>query len=249
MQFISESASDGIVERLFTIGDVPGVIFSPAGAASPRPLLLLGHGGGQHKKAPLLVARALDQVAAHGLVVAAIDAPGHGDRPRSDRDARFSTVMRERMTKGQPVGQLVAEHNAELAAQAVPEWQLALDALQDLPEIGPGGPVGYLGMSLGCAIGVPLVASEKRITAAVLGLLGDNGLTDAAARIRVPVQFLLQWDDELVPRESALALFDAIGSTEKTLHANPGGHGGIPEFELANSEQFLLRHLLDSRQP
>ena len=30
MQFISESASDGIVERLFTIGDVPGVIWSPA---------------------------------------------------------------------------------------------------------------------------------------------------------------------------------------------------------------------------
>ncbi len=28
-----------------------------------------------------------------------------------------------------------------------------------------------------------------------------------------------------VPRDRALALFDALGSADKTLHANPGNHG------------------------
>jgi len=42
----------------------------------------------------------------------------------------------------------------------------------------------------------------------------------------------VQWDDASVPRTASLALFDAFGSAEKTLHANPGNHGEIPAFEL-----------------
>jgi hypothetical protein len=34
-----------------------------------------------------------------------------------------------------------------------------------------------------------------------------------------------------VPRDSGLALFAAIGSAEKTLHANPGRHGQVPLTE------------------
>jgi len=48
MRFSAESTSDGVTERLFTIGDVPGVVWAAAGAAGPRPLVLLGHGGGDH---------------------------------------------------------------------------------------------------------------------------------------------------------------------------------------------------------
>ncbi|MEV6030627.1 hypothetical protein AB0L65_05735 [Nonomuraea sp. NPDC052116] len=33
---------------------------------------------------------------------------------------------------------------------------------------------------------------------------------------------MLQWDDERIPLESGLALFDAFASKEKTLHANAG---------------------------
>ena len=105
------------------------------------------------------------------------------------------------------------------------------------------GPVGYWGLSLGSLIGVPFVAAEPRVTAAVLGLAGHQTLAEAAARITVPVEFVLQWDDELVPRESGLALFDAFGSAEKTLHANPGPHVGVPTFELDSSERFFARHL------
>jgi hypothetical protein len=48
-----------------------------------------------------------------------------------------------------------------------------------------------------------------------------------------------------VPREAGLALFDAFASHEKTLHANPGRHAGVPAFELDSSERFFTRHLVD----
>ena len=50
---------------------------------------------------------------------------------------------------------------------------------------------------------------------------------------------------ELVLRDSGLALFDAFASPEKTLHANPGRHAGVPAFELDSSERFFARHLLE----
>ncbi len=46
-----------------------------------------------------------------------------------------------------------------------------------------------------------------------------------------------------MPRESGLALFDAIGSARKSLHANPGGHADVPMFEAESSERFFARHL------
>jgi fermentation-respiration switch protein FrsA (DUF1100 family) len=77
----------------------------------------------------------------------------------------------------------------------------------------------------------------------VLGLGGALGSADAAARITVPVEFLVQWDDERVPRAHSLALFDALASAEKTLHANPGKHGDLPAFEIDSTLRFFARHL------
>src|SRR5262249_59462342 len=110
---------------------------------------------------------------------------------------------------------------------------------------GPGvaGLAGCWGVSLGCGLGVPFVAAEPRVRAAVLGLGGALASAGAAARITVPVEFLVQWDDERVPRAQSLALFDALASAEKTLHANPGKHGEIPAFELDSALRFFARHL------
>jgi dienelactone hydrolase len=243
MRFTSETTSDGVSERLFTLDHIPGVLWSPADAAGRRPLVLLGHGGGQHKKAPGLVARAHRYVTACGFAVAAIDAPGHGDQPKTEQDERSMAAIRARAAAGEPAGPQITRHNAALAARAVPEWQATLDALQKLDGVGADGPIGFWGVSMGSGIGVPFVAAEPRITAAVFGLAGGNTLTEAAARITVPVQFLLQWDDEVVPLDLALALFGAFGSSEKTLHANPGPHMGIPAFELDSAERFFARHL------
>jgi pimeloyl-ACP methyl ester carboxylesterase len=236
LRFTSETISDGVSTRLFTLDDITGVLWSPVDGTGNRPLVLLGHGGGQHKQAPGMVARAHRFVLACGFTVVAIDAPGHGDRPRTTRDEQLIAAMREGTAAGEPVGPHVARYHVELTKRAVPEWQHVLDAMAP-------GPVGYWGVSMGTGIGVPLVAAEPRITAAVFGLLGGDTLTDAAARITVPVQFLLQWDDEMVPRDDGLALFDAFASAEKTLHANPGGHVALPRFETESAQLFFTRHL------
>ncbi|WP_300613844.1 alpha/beta hydrolase [Trebonia sp.] len=245
MRFITEATSDGVTERHFTVGDAPGVVWAPAGAAGPRPLVLLGHGGGGHKTAASIVARARRYVTGSGFAVAAIDAPGWGGRPIPAGYETYNAEIEELTAAGKPLGEAYARRGVVVAALAIPEWRATIDALAGLDWVGAGGavPVGYWGVSLGSAIGVPLVAAEPRITAAVLGLMGHETLTEAAAEITVPVEFLLQWDDEIVPREAGLALFDAIGSAEKTLHANPGGHMDVPMFEVDSSERFFARHL------
>jgi hypothetical protein len=43
-------------------------------------------------------------------------------------------------------------------------------------------------------------------------------------------------------RDGGLALWDAFGSTEKTLHLNPGPHVGIPLFERDAVVAFYRRH-------
>ena len=246
MRFTSQTSSDGVTEQLFTLpftlGEIPGVLWTPDGTAGTRPLILMGHGGGQHKKAPGIVARARRFAAECGFAVAAVDAPAHGDRPRTEEHNRLIGEMRNRMQTGGDVAPVLAEFHTLIAGQSVPEWRAVVDAVQDLDHVG-AGPVGYWGLSLGCGLGVPFVAAEPRVRAAVLGLNGAETSAEAAARITVPVEFLVQWDDERVPRAASLALFDAFTSAEKTLHANPGKHAGVPMFELDSSLRFFARHL------
>ncbi|MEV8062339.1 alpha/beta hydrolase [Streptomyces antimycoticus] len=242
MRFTSETSSDGVREQLFVLGEIPGVLWTPEGAAGTRPLILMGHGGGQHKKAPDILTRARRYVAECGFAVAAVDVPGHGDRPVVEEYDRIATENRARVAAGEELAPLIAGFQALVARQTVPEWRAVLDAVRLLEHVGPG-PVGYWGVSLGCGLGVPFVAAEPRVRAAVLGLGGALASAGDAARITVPVEFLVQWDDERVPRAEGLALFDALASAEKTLHANPGGHGDVPAFELDSALRFFARHL------
>ncbi|MGW4486879.1 alpha/beta hydrolase [Amycolatopsis sp. NPDC004368] len=236
MYFTSETSTDSVLEREFTVGDAPGVLWTPVAGAGP--LVLLGHGGGNHRKHPAMTGRGGLLVAA-GFSVAVLDAPGHGERPRTDLDESEVPAMQQAMATGEPVGPIVERYNADIAARAVPEWQAALDALTD--EIP--GPVGYWGINMGTAIGVPLIAVEPRITAAVLGQFWPSTLVDLAKQITIPIEFDIQWDDEHIPREDALALFDAFASPEKSLHANAGRHKQLPRFEAASAVRFFSRHL------
>ena len=129
-------------------------------------------------------------------------------------------------------------------ARAIGEWKATLDAVEALDYVGKG-PVGYWGVSMGTAIGVPFLASEPRVKAAVLGLAGIHtpDFEKAAHSITIPLIFMCQWNDEVAPRDASLALYDAFGSQEKSMHVNPGGHLGIPPFEREQWEQFYLRHL------
>lgn len=253
MQFTRERSAEGVTERLFDLtvnGErVPSVIWSPEGARGSRPLVLMGHGGSQHKKIGSLAQRARSYARQFGYAVLAIDAPGHGDRISREEAAALMREVGARVT-GQVAAPFDPERMRQMAKRsqaAVPEWRAALDAVQALDFVGAGGPVGYWGVSMGTAIGVPFLAQEPRITAAVLGLAGlREGQADfkaAAEAITIPIEFVFQWEDAVAPREAGIALFDAFSSKEKTLHVNPGGHMDIPPFESASWERFFVRHL------
>jgi len=242
MHFICETSSGGVREQLFTHGEIPGVLWTSEGAAGTCPLIVMGHGGGQHKKAPGLVTLARRFVAECGFAVVAADVPGHGDRPEDEQYSRIAAENQARVEAGEELAPLIAGFQALVARQTVPEWRTVLDAVRQLGDVG-AGPVGYWGVSLGCGLGVPFVAAEPRVRAAVLGLGGALASAEAAARITIPVEFLVQWDDERVPRTQSLALFDALASADKTLHANPGKHTEIPAFELDSTLRFFTRHL------
>jgi len=242
MRFTSEQRlDDGVLERGFTLGEIPGIVWTPGFASAPAPLILLGHPGGLHKVYPRLVARARHSVV-EGFAAATIELPGSGDRPRSAAAEEARADLRRALEAGEPVDDRIVDRLVlPLVEKAVPEWRAALDALLALP--GIGGPVGYAGGVI--AIGIRLAVVEPRISAALLfaGSFVPRALFEEARQITIPLQVLLQWDDEGNDRQMALELFDAFGSTEKTLHANMGGHTGVPQFEGDAGNRFFARHL------
>ncbi|MFC8435837.1 dienelactone hydrolase family protein [Streptomyces sp. NPDC057253] len=242
MRLLSGTSSGGVIEQPFTVDEVPGVLWTPKDARGTRPLILMGHGGGEHKRAPGILARARRFAAEGGFAVAAIDVPHHGERPTGEEFDRLAAEYRARAAVGEDTAALDTALYRLVVGRTVADWRAVLTALQRLDHVG-AGPVGYWGVSLGCALGMPFTAAEPRVRAAVLGLQGSPVLAGTAARITVPVRFLVQWDDELMPREQSLALFDALGSADKTLHANPGKHGDLPWFEPEDSLRFFTRHL------
>jgi hypothetical protein len=243
MHFVSEQRlDDGVLEREFTLGEIPGFVWTPASASEPLPLILLGHPPlGLRRMYPRLVARARHS-AAEGFATATIELPGSGDRPRLTAVDQAGADLRRALEAGGPVtDEIVDALILPLVERAVPEWQAVLDALLGLP--GLGGPVGYSGGVI--SIGVRLAVVEPRIAAAGLfaGSFVPRVMFEEARRVTVPLHVLLQWDDEGNDRQAALDLFDAFGSEEKTLEANMGGHTGVPQFAGEAAARFFTRHL------
>ncbi|NGN70472.1 alpha/beta hydrolase [Streptomyces sp. A7024] len=245
MHFTSEHRlDDGTLEREFTLGEIPGILWTPesASASAPAPLILLSPPPiGLRKAYPLLAARAR-HAAADGFVTATIELPGRGDRPRLPAVEQAVTELRRALEAGRPVsGEIIDALILPLVDKAVPEWQAALDALLSLPEIG--GPVGYSGGVI--SIGTRLAVVEPRLSAAVLfaGSFVPQAIFEEAREVTIPLHVLLQWDDEGNDRQAALALFDAFGSKEKTLNANMGGHVGVPQHAGEAAGRFLIRHM------
>jgi predicted alpha/beta-fold hydrolase len=91
MRFLSSTSSDGVREQLFTLGGIPGVLWTPdGGEAVNRPLVLLGHGGGRHKKDPEISALAHRLVTECGHAAVCVDVPAHGDRPEVEEYDRLA---------------------------------------------------------------------------------------------------------------------------------------------------------------
>jgi hypothetical protein len=241
MHFSSEHRlDDGVVEREFVLGDVPGILWTPEPSSAPVPLVLLGHPGGLRRMYPRLVGRAR-HCAASGFASATIELPGGGERPRIPALEQARADLRQSLAADEPVEEIVERLILPLVEKAVPEWQSTLDVLLSMPEIS--GPVAYSGGVI--AIGIRLALVEPRIVAAGLfaGSFVPRVMFDEARRIVIPLHVLLQWDDEGNDRQSALDLFDAFGSKEKTLQANMGGHTGVPQFAGDDAARFFARHL------
>lgn len=242
MHFTSEQRlDDDVLERRFTLGEIPGILWTPTSAPAPTPLMLLGHPGGLDKMYPRLAGRARRAVA-QGYAAATIELPGSGDRPRSPDAEQARADLRRAVQAGEPVDDEIVDRLVlPLVDKAVPEWRATLDALLSLPEIG--GPVGFSGGVI--AIALRLAVVEPRIVAAVFfaGSFVPRSMFDEARQVTIPLLVLLQWDDEGNDRQQALDLFDAFGSKEKTLHANTGGHTGVPHFEGDYGDQFFARHM------
>jgi dienelactone hydrolase len=261
MQTTGEVVAKGVLERSFTFeadGEtVPGILWRPEGVTATTPLVLLCHGGTQHKRTPNILGLARRFVRHLGCSAVALDAPGHGDRvvDKEAADERRRDLER-RVTSKTGTGSMerVPDEQGRVrpfvaVGRAVREWTMLLDLLEKEGDVVDER-VGYWGVSMGTMIGLPFVASEPRVTAAVLGLAGISGMPGAeereaaARRCTVPVLFVFQWDDQLMTRESGLALFDAIGSADKAMHVFPGGHVDTPLYERDAYDAFFARNLV-----
>lgn len=242
MHFSSEQRIDDVaVERGFTIGQISGLLWTPASPSSPVPLILLAHPGGLGVMYPRLAARARAAVD-QGFAAATIELPGAGDRPALVDAEQARIDLRSALAVGErPSEEVIDRLVLPLVEQAVPEWQETLDELLDLPELG--GPIGFSGGVI--AIGVRLAVVEPRIAAASLfaGSFVPRSIIEEARQVTIPLHVLLQWDDEGNDRQSALDLFDAFGSKEKALNANMGGHTGVPPHAGEYASGFFARHL------
>ena len=171
----------GVAERGFTIDvagrsggeTIPGVLWAPADVATravptrvvaPLPLVLMGHGGQSHKRSDRMAAIGRRLVRRQGVLAAAIDQIDHGERGPLTEDSDDTGDGRYRAMWQRP----------GIVAQSTAQWRAVTRALAALPQVDAAR-IGYWGLSMGTMFGMPFVAEEPLVRAAVLGLAGLTG--------------------------------------------------------------------------
>lgn len=238
----------GVWERPFLVerdGDrVPGILWMPEEPDYPVPLVLMGHGGQSEKRNANGLALARRFVRRHGVAVAAIDAIDHGER---------GPIRVVEDPAGHP-DYIALWKRPDTFDRMNADWRTTLDALLDSGRLDAER-VGYWGLSMGTMLGLPFVASEPRIKAAVLGLCGYRGSSAIrgrfterhrrdAPKVTCPALFVVQWDDERFDRDGAFELFGELGSKDKRMHVYPGRHAEVPPEGTDATREFLAARLL-----
>ncbi|MDM4777891.1 alpha/beta hydrolase [Micromonospora sp. b486] len=191
MRFTTEQRiGDGVLEREFTLGEIPGILWTPRRRIRSRTgtaalSCSATRRSGLRKMYPRLAARAR-QAAADGFAAATIELPGSGVRPRWAAAEQARADLRRFMEAGEPVSaEIIDALVLPLVDRAVPEWRAALDALLSLPEIG--GPVGYAGGVI--SVGIRLAVVEPRIVAAgfFAGSLVPRAMFEEARQVTIPL--------------------------------------------------------------
>ena len=226
----------GVTERRFGVaretGLVPGVLWAPAESDAAVPLVLLGHGGGGHKRDESRLDYAHAYVREHGFAAAAIDGPYHGERaPRAARTVMTSrSPTRWSGTGGQR--STFSPASTRSTGTASPTAASRCGRCSGCRSWSPTG-----GRARPCSGSSGSWATVRSRRASSPRLARD------APRLRCPTLFLMQWDDELFARDGVLALFDLIGADDKRLYANPGGHAATPEHVRTATSAFIAEQL------
>ena len=87
------------------------------------------------------------------------------------------------------------------------------------------------------------MAAEPRITVAVLGMFWYDSLAEAARRITVPIEFVLQRDDEHISRDAGWRCSTPSPRRRRRCTPTPARTKEVPRFEADSAVQFFLRHL------
>jgi alpha-beta hydrolase superfamily lysophospholipase len=187
-------------------------------------IVVIGHGADNSRHARYIEVSGKTFTRSNTAVIA-MDAPLHGDR----EDAR---------ELADPVGTMV-----DVMVQWVRDHRRLIDTVESR---WSGVPIGFSGFSMGGLFGVPLVAVDSRIRSAAIVIAGSTrvsyparfGRLDKRTRERIAitdpaihaprvgdrsVMVLNADNDELVPREAAIALYDAFVGP-KELVFMPGTH-------------------------
>lgn len=216
--------------------DVTGAVWLPPQLAiDDLPLVVFGHGGSGNRyqnPIPQLAQRFVTEL---GCPALAMDGPVHGLRHVEPGGRAAFNKERQRPTA---------------TSDFIEEWHFAIDLAFGHEAIGTR-PLAYFGLSMGSAYGIPLLAERDDVMVATIGLLGTSGpfedleplLLASAAKITHPVLYLMQLEDELFSRNGYLKLFDALASTDKRLHANPGLHPHVPQEEILFAFDFMRNHI------
>ena len=228
-------ATDFVIDNHPGHRPVTGAIWLPKISSESDLVVLCGLGASGDRYQVRISFLVIHLVDRHNIVVLSVDGPVHGLRKvePGGREAFFREMQRPTFIDDMVSDWLIATEDI------LKEKNITIETL------------GYFGLSMGTMFGVPLLASQLEFNASVIGLCGSSGaasmigerLLKDAEQITHPTTFLMQLEDELFDRNGYLALFDAIRSDNKKIHANPGLHPDVPKEEIDYSIGFLVKHL------
>lgn len=217
--------------------NIPVALWLPTEGSRPFPLVLVGHGGSGHKTSDLVLDTVEKLVDPLKIAVLAIDGPVHGARRGDSKDGVAARQeFRDLWSRGGEIDAMVED------------WKAALDEVCGRPEIDPKR-IAWYGISMGTAYGLPLVAADVRIRAAVLGMWGtcrkpSERLEKDALNVQIPVLFQTKSEDEIFTMEGQSALFNLLKSSRKRIVSYPGGHTDPKGKQLEETIEFLQKYLM-----
>jgi len=215
---------------------IPAVMWVPFGGDRPYPLAMVCHGGSGHKTSDLVLDVVNALVEPFKIAVLAIDGPLHGARRTDFKEGlAVRDEFKDLWSRGGDIDAMVED------------WRAALDDVCSRPEINSAR-VAWYGISMGTAYGVPLLAADTRIGAAVLGMWGicrkpSERLEKDAENIHIPVLFQTKSEDQSFTAAGQSALFNLLSSSQKRIVNYPGGHSDPKGDQLKEAMEFLRLHL------